>query len=103
VCVRRLVGGDAADNDLGEATNGRVAASLLRIAAAPLLAAQRRLAFAMGCSARLAEDSVLADCSHDCISGCGSCCSAQLVLRFLMGQPTSGAPGGAAGGASPQR
>eukprot|EP01050_Picozoa_sp_SAG11_P026338 SAG11_NODE_6274_length_1345_cov_10.872392_2_plen_108_part_00 len=75
--------GGATGNRIGDETEKRVSADLRRCAVAPLLAAQCRLAFAKGGSSRLGEDSVLGDCSIDCISTCTCWCSTQLVRQHL--------------------
>ena len=54
---------------------------------ARITAARCRLALAKGLSSRLCEHSVLRDCPIECISSCGSFCSAKLVLCVLMAQP----------------
>ena len=83
-CVR---GWDAADNSIGQVVKKRVADALHLSVLARVAAARRRLAFAMGMSSRLCEQSVLRDMPIECISSCGSFCSAKLVFRFLMAQP----------------
>ena len=82
-----MCGWDAADNRIGEVVEKRVTDALHLGVLARITAARCRLALAKGLSSRLCEQSVLWDCPIECISSCGSFCSAKLVLRFLMVQP----------------
>ena len=82
-----VCGWDAADNSIGEVVEKRVTDALHLGVLARITAARCRLALAKGLSSRLCEQSVLWDCPIECISSCGSFCSAKLVLRFLMAQP----------------
>ena len=72
---------------MSEAVEKHVADALQRCVLARIAAARCRLALAKGASLRLCEQSVLRDCPIECISSCGSFCSAKLVMRFSMAQP----------------
>ena len=78
---------DVAYNSIGRLVTKRVADALHLSVLARVAAARCRLALAKGMSSRLCEQSVLRDMPIECISSCGSFCSAKLVLRFLMAQP----------------
>ena len=87
-----MCGWDAPVNLIGDVASDRVACAL-RLSAvasreAPLAAARCRLALATGLVSRLCEHSVLADCPMDCISRCGTYCSTQLVMCFLVAKST---------------
>ena len=84
VCVR---GWDVADNSIAPVVRKCVADALHLSVSARVTAARCRLALAKGLSSRLCEQSVLRDIPIECISSCGSFCSAKLVLRWLMAQP----------------
>ena len=87
-CCRCVCGWDAADNNIGgQVVYNRVVDALYRGLSARIAAARCRLALAKGLSSRLCEHSLLEDCPIECISNCGSFCSAKLVLRFSMAQP----------------
>ena len=86
-CCRCVCGWDAAGNGIVAVVYNRVADALYRGLSARITAARCRLALAKGLSSRLCEQSVLEDCPIECISNCGSFCSAKLVLRFSMAQP----------------
>ena len=98
-----MCGWGASGNDIGAAASDRVACAADVCAAAardaPLVAARCRLALAMGLVSRLCEHSVLADCPMDCISRCGTYCSTQLAIRFLVAKST-GHSGAAMGSSS---
>ena len=83
----KLEGLDLRDNCIGKVVKKRVVDALHLGVLARITAARCRLALAKGLSSRLSEESVLRDCPVECISSCGSFCSAKLVLRFLMAQP----------------
>ena len=91
-CCFLMCGMDATGNEIGEVVSDRVACASRICAVASrdalLVAARCRLALAMGLVSRLCEHSVLGVCPMDCISRCGTYCSTQLVMRFLVAKST---------------
>ena len=91
-CCFWMCGRDSPGNRIGDVASDRVACALSLCAEAsreaPFAAARCRLALATGLVSRLCEHSVLVECPMDCITRCGTYCSTQLVMRFLVAKST---------------